>query len=191
MVKIVFTTFSIEKYRTLVLIAGLLVLAIVLKFYEIPYPPVPFLKYDVSGIPLVIIAYYSLKYTFSTLPIYYVIPVLFGKDAVGMAMKCLAETSTFIPLVLIYKRGSQLGKWRISIAVSITALSRVLSMSLANYFITPYWLTWVYKMAFEEAYKATLMIMPHIALFNLTITLIIAPLSLTCITILKRAGYLK
>lgn len=189
--KAVITALSIEKYRALVLVAGLLVLAVVLKFFEIPYPPAPFLKYDVSGVPLVIIAYYSLKYTFSTLPVYYIIPVLFGSDAVGMAMKCLAETSTFTPLVLVYKRCSQPDKWRVSLAVSIAALSRVLSMSLANYFVTPHWLVWVYEIMFEEAYKITLILMPHIVLFNFTITLIIAPLSLTCITILRRAGYLK
>jgi len=190
-VKTVITTFNIEKYRALAFVAGLLVLAIVLKFFEIPYPPAPFLKYDVSGVPLAIVAYYSLKYAFSTLPIYYILPVLFGSDVVGMAMKCLAETSTFTPLILVYKKGPRSNEWRMGLAMGLAIISRILFMSLANYLVTPYWLMWSYKMPFEKAYTLTLAYMPHIVLFNLTITLIIAPLSLTCITILKRAGYLK
>ena len=185
-------TVTIEKYRGLVLVVGLLALAVVLKFFEIPYPPAPFLKYDVSGVPLAVIAYYSLKYAISSLPVYYIIPVLFGSDVVGMAMKCLAETSTFTPLTLLYKRAGRLGEvWRSVLVTAVSALSRVVVMSIANYIVTPHWLVWTYKMPYKEAYTLTLVYMPHIVIFNLTIVLIIAPLSLTCITILRRAGYLK
>lgn len=194
MVILVHTTRRIiAKYRALSLVSGLLALAVVLKFFEIPYPPAPFLKYDVSGVPLTVIAYYSLKYAFSSLPVFYIIPVLFGLDVVGMAMKCLAETSTFTPLVLVYKkRASRLSeKWRAGLAVAAASLTRVVAMSIANYIVTPHWLVWSYKMSYEEAYALTLYYMPHIVLFNFTIALIIAPLSLAVIAILRRAGYLE
>jgi riboflavin transporter FmnP len=183
---------TIEKYRSLSLIVGLIALAVVLKFFEIPYPPAPFLKYDVSGVPLAVVAYYSLKYSATSLLVYYVIPVLFGFDAVGMAMKCLAEASTFTPLVLVYKRLSKLGETtRAGLAVAVSALVRVTIMILANYAVTPHWLVWSYKMSYEDAYELTLLYMPHIVVFNLTIALIIAPLTLISVSILKRSGYLS
>ena len=190
----VFTTSRVAaKYRALSLVSGLLALALVLKFFEIPYPPAPFLKYDVSGVPLAVIAYYSLKYAFSSLPVFYVIPVLFGSDVVGMAMKCLAEASTFTPLVLVYKKGaSRLSeKWRAGLAVAAASLTRVVVMSIANYTVTPHWLVWSYKMSYEKAYELTLYYMPHIALFNFTIALIVAPLSLAVMAVMRRAGYLE
>jgi len=180
-----------EKYRDRVLVVGLLALAVILKFYEIPYPFVPFLKYDVSGVPLAIIAYYSLKYAASSLPLYYLIPVLFGLDAVGMAMKCLAEASTFMPLITIYKKTSKLSeKMRGGLAVAVSTLLRVAVMSIANIIIAPYWLMWSLKISYEAAYTQTLLLMPHIVVFNTTIALIVASLSLACINILRKSGYL-
>ncbi|MEM0217605.1 MAG: hypothetical protein QXM73_02490 [Candidatus Nezhaarchaeales archaeon] len=175
-------------------IAGLVALAVVLKFFEIPYPPAPFLKYDVSGVPLALISFISLKYALGILPVYYVIPVALGSDPIGMAMKCLAEAFTFVPLTLIYRVASKiLSEGRVSLVAVITAsLSRVTVMSLANYIVTPYWLLWAgWVKDLEEARAIVVMYLPHIAAFNLTIALIAASISITTYIILRRSGYLK
>jgi hypothetical protein len=65
-------------------------------------------------------------------------------------------------------------------------------MSLANYIVTPYWLVWAkWVSELEEAKKIVVFYIPHIALFNLTLALIVAPTSISVYEILKRSGYLK
>lgn len=175
-------------------VAGLTALAVVLKFFEIPYPPAPFLKYDVSGIPLALISFASLKYALGVLPIYYVIPVAVGTDPIGMAMKCLAEASTFVPLTLTYRGVSKtLHMRRIGLVAVVTAsLSRIVVMSLANYIVTPYWLLWAGWFKELEAARAMVIVyLPHIAVFNLTLALLVTSISITTYAILKRSGYLK
>ncbi|MEM2213565.1 MAG: hypothetical protein QXD66_01325 [Candidatus Nezhaarchaeales archaeon] len=185
---------SVRSLRFFSQVAGLVALAVVLKFFEIPYPPAPFLKYDVSGIPLVLISFISLKYALGILPIYYVIPVTVGFDPIGMAMKCLAEASTFAPLTLIYRVASKISSdGRASLSAVITAsLGRVAIMSLANYIVTPYWLLWAGWLKDLETARAIVVIyLPHIAVFNLTLALIVASISITAYIILRRSGYLK
>ncbi|MEM4576133.1 MAG: hypothetical protein QW701_01580 [Candidatus Nezhaarchaeales archaeon] len=174
-------------------VAGLLALAIVLRFFEIPYPPAPFLKYDVSGVPLVLISLMSLRYAFSSLPLYYVVPVAMGSDPIGMAMKCLAEASTFTPLALMCRRSKCSLTRKTSVAAALIAsLARIGVMSASNYIVTPYWLLWAgWIKALEEARMITLGYLPHVAIFNLTLALIVASISMTAYTVLKRSGYLR
>jgi len=191
-----YETLSVASLKTLSYLASLLALAVVLKVFELPYPPAPFLKYDASGIPLALIAFMSLKYTFSLLPLYYIVPVALGFDAIGMAMKCLSEASTFAPLVLTNRTASDKlpTKYASTLAVVIASLSRVATMSLANYVVTPYWLIWAWPeqiKSLEVARAIVIAYMPHIAVFNLTLALIVAPTSIAVYTILKKSGYLK
>lgn len=183
----------LTDFKVVTQVAGLLALAIVLRFFEIPYPLAPFLKYDVSGVPLVLISLMSLRYALSSLPLYYVIPVAMGSDPVGMAMKCLAEASTFTPLALMCKKSKYPLTKKISLmAALIASLTRIGVMSLANYIITPYWLLWAgWIKDLEKARMMTLGYLPHVAIFNLTLALIVASISMTAYTVLKRSGYLK
>lgn len=100
--------------------AGLTALAIVLKlrYFEIPYPPAPFLKYDVSGVPLASIMFLSPPSIVPALIVYYIVHMALGADIIGMSMKCLAELSTISPLVVLYKRLKHSSK-RVYIIVSI------------------------------------------------------------------------
>jgi hypothetical protein len=156
------------------------------------------LKYDASGIPLALMAFISLKYAFGLLPLYYIASLTVGAnlgfDPIGMAMKCLSEASTFALLVLTYRACSNRlsAKYAGALAVATASASRVATMSLANYIITPYWLVlakWVSEL--EEARKIVIFYIPHIALFNLTLALIVASASISVYEILKRSGYLK
>jgi len=186
----------VASLKTLSYLASLAALAVVLKVFELPYPPAPFLKYDVSGIPLALTAFISLKYAFGFLPLYYVIPVALGFDAIGMAMKCLSEASTFAPLVLTSRAFSNKlpTKYANALAVAMASLSRVATMSLANYIVTPYWLIWAWPeqiKSLETAKAIVVAYIPHIAVFNLTLALIVAPTSIAVYAILRRSGYLK
>ncbi|MET1159573.1 MAG: hypothetical protein ABWW65_01295 [Thermoprotei archaeon] len=184
---------EVRRLKDLLLVSGLIALAIILRFFEIPYPPAPFLKYDLSGVPLIVIAYISLKYAYISLPVYYLVSTtLLASDPIGMAMKVLAEFSTFTPLVIAYKK---LMKRKPAIAAGISiglaAVSRVLVMLLANYVITPYWLLWAgWAKSLNEAYSYLLFYIPHITIFNATIVIIIGPVALASIAVLKRTGYI-
>ena len=183
--------YSTRELVKLTYIASLTALAIVLRFFEIPYPPAPFLKYDVSGIPLAIIGFMSLRYLPISLPIYYLIPVLTGSDVIGMAMKILAETSTLLPLVIIYKKLYP-RKITYPISIVLAIVSRVVVMSITNIIITPYWLIlagWVKD--FETAYKITLGYIPHIAIFNATLALVVSTLSISLHGILRKTGIIS
>lgn len=183
---------SLTGSQTLVYVASLTALAVVLKLrsFEIPYPPAPFLKYDISGIPLALIAFMSLKYAPMLLVVYFVLHLLMGADPVGMTMKCVAEASTFVPLVLIRKKSDS--KKVDALAVSCAVISRTAVMAAMNYAVTPYWLLWVrWAKTLQDAYTKTLALMPHIAIFNATLALIIAPLSLLICNVLKKAGFLR
>lgn len=185
---------NIANLKIMSYLAGLIALAVVLKVFEIPYPPAPFLKYDASGIPLALTAFISLKYAFGLLPLYYIASVAVGFDPIGMAMKCLSEASTFAPLVLAYGTCSNRlsAKYAGALAVATASVLRVATMSLANYIVTPYWLVWAkWVSELEEAKKIVVFYIPHIALFNLTLALIVASASISVYEILKKVGYLK
>jgi riboflavin transporter FmnP len=185
------------KALTLWSAAGLTALAIVLKLrvFEIPYPPAPFLKYDLSGVPLAILAYMSLRAFPASLLVYFLVNVLMSPDPagvpIGMSMKVLAEISTLLPLVLALKR---LGLARKGVVVGTIAsiASRVLVMSLANYLVAPHWLVmarWV--KTYEEAYKWAISIMPHIAVFNATLAVPVCLLTFVVLRVLKSSGLVK
>ncbi|MEM1695336.1 MAG: hypothetical protein QXO48_02175 [Desulfurococcaceae archaeon] len=176
------------------LVAALTGLAVILRFFDFPYPPAPFLKYDVSGVPLAIIAFMSLRAAYGVLPVYYVIPVAMGSDPIGMAMKCLAELSTFTPLALTLRKlhGKHSEAIAATIAVAVSATTRVAVMSLANYLVTPHWLVWAgWARDLQRAYAITIHYLPHIALFNLTIALIVSPLAIVVYRVLTRTGILR
>ncbi|MEM4977067.1 MAG: hypothetical protein QXT64_07080 [Desulfurococcaceae archaeon] len=179
----------------LYLVAALTALAVILRFFELPYPPAPFLKYDASGVPLAVIAFMNLRAAYSVLPIYFTIPVALGTNSIGMAMKCLAELSTFTPLALTFRKLHGKRSDATMIAVAVATVSRVAIMSLANYLVTPHWLLFVKYPgieSFEQAYEFTVsFVLPHSVIFNLTIALIVSPLSIRVYRVLTRTGILR
>lgn len=180
--------FSIKS----VYVASLTALAIVLKLriFEIPYPFASFLKYDLSGVPLAIIALISLRYIPVSLLIYFLLHIAMGADAVGMAMKCLAETSTIIPLVLVLKKIRSCFKHSSLIAIMVSIISRTGVMAFANYIVTPHWLLWArLAESFEIAHNITIGIMPHIIIFNISLGLIVSALTISIYKTLSKAGF--
>jgi len=175
-------------------IAGLIASAIVLHLFKIPYPPATFLKFDLSGIPLTIAAFITLiGTTVFGLPVFYLGVFALGgaMDPIGPAMKVLAELSTYLPLIAIYRRSESFTKSLKGLVfiLLIVVISRTAVMCLANLAVTPYWLQiagWVKR--WEEAWSYTLFILPHIAIFNAIAATYIALFSLPLIRIAKAMG---
>lgn len=169
---------SQTRYKTIAYVSTLTALAVLLRFFEIPYPLLTWLKYDASGVPLAILAYMGWSLLAYSLPAYYLVSVALGADFMGMAMKVVAEASTIIPLVYSYRRLKTRRKLAVSLSTGAAALSRVVVMHLFNVLITPYWLVYSYGMDYETALSYVYSIVLLIDVFNLTIAV---PVSLAAI----------
>lgn len=149
--------------------AALVALSLVLFLFKFPYPPAPFLKFDGMGVPLAVLALYSLRSSVAALPIVFAGLHLLGADFVGASMKLAAETSTFIAVTVVYRRCATrmiTPVWLSSLSVTAGLVSRVATMTLLNYIVTPYWMVLAYGMPFEKAHSLTISLLPHIAVFN-------------------------
>ncbi|MEM0320086.1 MAG: hypothetical protein QXQ03_01835 [Candidatus Nezhaarchaeales archaeon] len=72
------------------------------------------------------------------------------------------------------------------------SLGRIAVMSFVNHIVTPHWLLWAgWLKDLEKAYAIITMYLLYIAVFNLTLALIVASVSITAYVILRRSGYLN
>jgi len=173
-------------------VAGLTALAIVLKlrFFEIPYPAFPALKYDLSGVPLAVVAYFSLKSYIVSLLVFFIVNITWA-DPIGMIMKVLAEASTGIPLAIIARKRREQRVWELT-GILVSTLSRIALMTILNLLVTPHWLLMAkWAKNYGEAFTFTLMIIPHVVLFNASLGVIVSTIALAAIRVLRKAGYLK
>lgn len=124
--------------------------------WKIPFPWLPFLKFDFTGIPIFLsLAIYGLPSGATTSIIAFLAIVVRSGKPVDAAMKALAEFSTVLGAApFIHKQGLS---WRaLSIACSLAA--RVAVMSLMNIIVLP-----VY---YQLPFVAALNLLPLIGLFN-------------------------
>ncbi len=184
---------SRPQYRVFLrisLTASLTAIAIVLHIFKIPFPLAPFLKFDATGIPLAVIALYSV--VDAAIASLVLLPSLMalGADVVGASMKVLAEFSTFVPIAAIYSilHDKFTMKKLYIVTIIVSMISRVGIMSLANYLITPYWLVMTYAMPYDKAYRFTLIYLPYIVIFNAIVVLYVTPLALSLYRIMKSMG---
>lgn len=170
-------------------------LSVVLSFIQFPFPLVPFLKYDLAGVPLIIIALLVGPRYALIADTVLAIALLRGGDPIGSAMKWAAEASTFIPMYYSYRALS--GKWRslrllFPASASIGIVGRVGLMVLANYLVDPWWLLiahWV--KTYSEAVATTMYLLPLVAIFNLTLGLIYMAIAYPVyLTVLRRFRWL-
>ncbi|MEM4659352.1 MAG: hypothetical protein QW741_02225 [Sulfolobales archaeon] len=169
--------------------AALTALSLVLFLFKFPYPPAPFLKFDAMGIPLAVLALYSLRALLSVTPIIYIGLQLLGADFIGAGMKVAAELSTLIPLVIGYRRFCSREKCIKSypLIIAFGILGRVTIMSILNYLIAPHWMVMAYGFTFERAYRTTIAILPHIAVFNLIAASYVGALALEVFRVVSKA----
>ncbi|MEM0338887.1 MAG: hypothetical protein QXN42_07910 [Ignisphaera sp.] len=184
---------TVTNIVELVLILVLTALAIVLHIYQWPFPLAPFLKFDLAGVPIAIIALIDMRYTLISAPIFWLGSVLLTSDptkVVGPTMKIVAEIATALPLAatiqILSRRGAS-AKTSSIIAFASALICRVGLMSLLNYLVTPYWLVWAgWVKSLEAGYSFTVAYLPFIALFNAIIVCYVAPLSISIWASLKR-----
>jgi len=174
--------------------ASFTTIAILLHLFKIPFPLAPFLKYDLAGVPLAVLALTSLRDSMASLPVFALGLLVLGADVVGALMKVMAETSTFIPLALVYSKSARGSGARLAVIASVAAasLSRTIFMCALNYVVTPYWLVWArWAESLESAYRMTVAIMPYVAVFNATLAIPVALLAIATYRLLARAGVLE
>lgn len=180
---------SISSKPTNVFVTAMLVsLSIALHFFKVPYPLMTALKFDLVGIPLVIIAYLSLPYFFVSIPIVWLGITAIAQDWIGASMKILAEASTVLPLVLAI-RGRINKKLDVAAGIIASVISRTVIMMAANYFVLPRWaLIAGWASTIEEGYKLVFITMPYIVSFNVIMAVLVSSVGYLSIKILRKAG---
>ncbi|MEM0105401.1 MAG: hypothetical protein QXS42_02235 [Zestosphaera sp.] len=181
---------SLSELSRVAYVASYTTLAIILRFFELPFPPAPFLKYDIAGVPLALLAFNSLRSSLIALPAFFLVSVILGADPVGMIMKVTAEVATYVPLVILYRRFSSrsIGP-ATALSVGVATASRTLAMCLLNLLVTPYWLMMAYPnyfTSFEIAWSYTLYYLPWITVFNASLAVAVALLSISTYRVLRR-----
>lgn len=162
------------------LIASMTALAIILHIFRLPFPLAVFLKYDLAGVPLLILAMLtSLNKAVVGTIVFSIGVFILGGDPVGALMKGLAEFSSITGFVVAYKKymDKKFGK---ILVVSISAMSRTILMTIANVVVTPFWLMYFAKACgdYTMCLNITLMYIPVIALFNVSLGVVVASIAL-------------
>jgi len=179
-----------SKESRLFVTAVLVSLSVVLHFFRVPYPLMQALKFDLVGLPLLVIAYYSLAHLLAALPVVWVGIALISQDWIGATMKVLAEASTALPFSVAL-RWRRAGRIALAASALLPTVSRIAVMSLANYLVLPRWALlagWVNTL--EEGVALAKVSMPLIASFNAILGLAVCSAGYSSIQILRRAGIL-
>ncbi len=120
-----------REIRKLVVLAALLGLSFVLARYQFPFPLAPFLKFDLSEAPLMLIPFMGPTETLLAIVAYAGIALtVYG--GIGALFKIAAVTTTIIGILI----GSLAGhnkQWRIIGGLSLGVILRVIIMTAINY----------------------------------------------------------
>jgi len=123
---------------------------------NIPFPWLPFLKFDFTGIPIVLsLLLYGLPHGATTSIVAFLAILVRSGDFVGSSMKGLAEFFTILGMVVGLR---WLGKFRRATSFVIGIIFRCISMSIANLIAIPTY--------YGMSLAATLSILPLIVVFN-------------------------
>ncbi len=157
------------------LLASMTALAIILHIFRFPFPLATFLKYDLSGVPLLLLAMFMpLKKVLVSVFVFSIGVFILGGDPIGALMKGLAELSSIIGLILVYKKVNKV------MVILVSAGTRTLLMTIANLLVTPLWLLYFARACdvYSICLNITLMYIPAIALFNITLGIVIAGIAI-------------
>jgi riboflavin transporter FmnP len=179
-----------EGFRLLALSGVLTGLAIVLHLFKVPFPPAPFLKFDLAGVPLAVLALYSVGSALTVQPVFMLGLLALGADVIGALMKVAAEASTFIPVALVYRKFRRMGSRRLLVLMTVTGVfSRVIVMVLLNLVITPYWLLLAkWASTYDEAWSITLHYLPAVAAFNAIAAGYVVPIAYSVFRVISQVS---
>lgn len=151
-----------KKSKTLAGIAILSALVVVLDYtmkfsgFKIPFPWLPFLKFDFTGIPIVLsLLLYGLTPGATTSFVAFLAILIRSGDIVGSSMKGIAEFSTILGIFIGLRFQGTIRK-AMSFVIGLT--SRCIIMSLLNLIILPLY--------YGMSYEATISLTPLIMVFN-------------------------
>jgi riboflavin transporter FmnP len=158
---------------TALLAALVVVIDYALKFsgLKIPFPWMPTLKFDFTGIPITLsLLMYGLPSALTTSVVAFVAIIARSGDVIGASMKFAAEFSTVLGLALGFKLTGKIISWlQKGLGLSMGLVFRVAAMSLANIIVLPAF----YGIPESVAYG----MLPLIAIFNIaqgTITVLLS-----------------
>ena len=145
---------------TAVLSALVIVFDYVLKFsgFKIPFPLFPTLKFDFTGIPIVLsLLLYDLRSSTTTSAVAFLAIVLRSGDYVGALMKAIAEFMTVLGMAPFKNRRNKFGT---ALSLLLGLILRVGVMSLLNLVVLPAMYPGTYTL------YAVVLLLPLIGLFN-------------------------
>jgi len=123
---------------------------------KIPFPLFPQLKFDFTGIPIVLsYLLFGLSSGATTSSIAFLAILVRSGDAIGPLMKAIAELSTIIGMALFPRRTTRLGK-TMSLALGLGL--RVIVMSVVNLLVLPTF--------YAQSFTAAVLLLPFLAVFN-------------------------
>ncbi len=184
---------GLSSYR-LIITTMLVALSVVLHLFKFPFPLMPALKFDLVGVPLWVVAYCSLKHFAISLPVVWASIMYMSGDLIGASMKILAEASTILPSVLVFRKLKERSRSKLAATASVVlgTLSRTAVMALANYLVVPRWALMVgWASTYEEAYRIMLYAMPYICLFNIILGAIVCVAGYYAVNLLRRTQVLR
>jgi len=128
---------------TAILASMVIVFDYALKFsgLKIPFPWMPFLKFDFTGIPIILsYLFFGMSSAASTSLIASLGIIARSGDLVGGSMKAIAEFSTVVGMLLGHRligRNNQPNSIRGFIVFISAIIARIIAMSLANLVVLP------------------------------------------------------
>lgn len=105
------------------------------RFLRIPFPLLPFLKFDIVGVPMVV-AYLSLGLLSGSATCLVSFAIISFRNPFSGFMKCFAELSTIIGAYILL-RGMRTSRKSKTFAVCSSIISRVVVMAAANVLLYP------------------------------------------------------
>ena len=129
--------------------------------FKISFPLLPDLKFDFTGIPIVLsLLFYGLTSATTTSAIAFLAIFARSGDAVSASMKALAEFSTILGLAIGLKFFKDSTRYNLPFSFASGIILRTITMFFANLSILPLYYIW---MTFDKA----LFLSPYVAGFNI------------------------
>ena len=127
---------------------------------KIPYPILPYLKFDFTGIPIVLsLLLFDLPSGGITSCVAFIAIIARSGDVVGSSMKALAEFSTILGMTLGFKWFKRYNKFTKPASFVLGIILRILVMFIANLIVQPLY--------YGRSFLAILLISHYLGVFNL------------------------
>jgi len=127
---------------------------------KIPFPLLPFLKFDVLGIPM-LLSYFLFGFLSGSITSVVAWLSISPRDPFSGFMKFLAEFSTIIGVYLVlWSRRPISTRWKVFSMIS-GILMRVMVMVIANVLLLP-----IFMSSYYQTYTAVIVLVPLFSIFN-------------------------